>query len=569
MSLQTQDLGYAFSGGGRPALQGVGMHIRPGEILGLVGPDGAGKTTLIRLLAGLLKPTTGKARVLGLDPVADHARLSGKIGYMPQKFGLYEDLTIAENMNLYAALHDVAPADAARLGAELLRVTGLERFESRAAGKLSGGMKQKLGLACAMFGSPQVLLLDEPGVGVDPLSRRELWKMVEKLREQGLAILWATSYLDEAAQCDRVCLLHEGRKRYEGKPGDFIASIEKRVICMKPGPQGRLATLRTLQRRDDVLDAMIEGSHLRCLLRAPYEPRDWQGYEDVRPASPTFEEAFLNLLGGNRHRPAFFSGEEVAWAHGLPERGTPAIVTRELTRRFGDFTATDRLTIDVRAGEIFGLLGPNGAGKTTSFRMLCGLLKPSGGHAEIMGIDLTRHARRARQHIGYMAQKFSLYGTLSVRQNLRFFAGIYGMTGRAKKQRIAEVVAEYALGDYLESSAGTLPLGIRQRLSLACAVLHRPALLFLDEPTSGVDPLARREFWERINTMAERGVTIIVTTHFMDEAQYLHRMAVIDRGRMIALGSPDEIKAFAATPGRPEPTMEEAFIALIEKGGEP
>lgn len=567
MSLETRDLGYTFTGAGKPALRGIGMHIRPGEILGLVGPDGAGKTTLIRLLAGLLKPTQGEARVLGLDPVADHARLCGKIGYMPQKFGLYEDLTIAENMSLYAALHDVPPEDTDRLGEELLRVTDLARFKTRLAGKLSGGMKQKLGLACAMFGSPEVLLLDEPGVGVDPLSRRELWKMVEGLRSRGLAILWATSYLDEAALCDRVCLLHEGRKRYEGRPGDLMVSIENRVIRLQPRAEGRLATLRALQSRSDVMDAVIEGGHLRCLLSAPYEPGNWGDFTDVRPVKPTFEEAFINLLGGNRQRPSA-PAEAGGWAAGLPERGTPAIVTRELTRRFGEFTATDRLTIDVRAGEIFGLLGPNGAGKTTSFRMLCGLLKPSAGHAEIMGIDLTRHARRARQHVGYMAQKFSLYGTLSVRQNLRFFAGIYGLAGNVKRERMAEVVEEYALGDYLESSAGALPLGIRQRLSLACAVLHHPALLFLDEPTSGVDPLSRREFWERINAMAEMGVTIVVTTHFMDEAQYLHRMAVINRGRMIALGSPDEIKASAATPERPEPTMEEAFISLIEKGGE-
>ncbi len=568
MSLQAHSLDYVFPGEGRPALKGVSLRVRAGEIVGLAGPDGAGKTTLVRLLAGLLKPTAGKVEVLGFDPLADHASLSARIGYMPQKFGLYEDLTVAENMKLYAALHDVPKADAARLGADLLRSTNLDRFADRLAGKLSGGMKQKLGLACAMFGTPEVLLLDEPGVGVDPLSRRELWKMVEGLRGKGLAILWATSYLDEAARCDRVCLLHEGSAKYVGKPGDLLAPLENRVIRLEAGKEGRLATLRRLQRRADVMDAVIEGGHLRVLLREPYRADDWKDEEGARPLKPDFEEAFVDLLGGTRYRapgPSAGSG----WGSDLPARGAPAIVTRNLTRRFGDFTATDRLSIDVRAGEIFGLLGPNGAGKTTSFRMMCGLLKPSEGSAEILGIDLLRHARRARQRIGYMAQKFSLYGTLSALQNLRFFAGIYGLHGRAKEARIDEVVAEFALSAHLGHPSGSLPLGIRQRLSLACAVLHRPAFLFLDEPTSGVDPLSRREFWERINAMAEQGVTIVVTTHFMDEAQYLHRLAVIDRGRMIALGSPDEIKAAASTPERPDPTMEEAFIALLEKGGEP
>lgn len=566
MSLLVQDLVYTYPGEERPALQGVSMRVEPGEIVALAGPDGAGKTTLVRLLAGLLKSSAGRVSVLGRDPVADHAALSPRIGYMPQKFGLYEDLTVAENMKLYAALHNVTPLDAARLGEELLRSTHLDRFASRLAGKLSGGMKQKLGLVCAMYGAPEVLLLDEPGVGVDPLSRRELWKMVENLRRKGLAILWATSYLDEAARCDRVCLLHEGSRKYEGKPDDLLAPLEHRVVRLTGGKDGLLATLRRVQRRPDVIDAVIESGHLRALLGKPYNPDDWSGEEGVCPVKPAFEEAFIDLLGGGRRRlPA--QDAVPAWGEELPERGTPAIVTRGLTRRFGDFTATDHLSIEVQAGEIFGLLGPNGAGKTTSFRMMCGLLKPSEGTATILGIDLSRQARRARQRIGYMAQKFSLYGTLSVLQNLRFFAGIYGLHGREKTARIEEATREFSLGSYLGHASGSLPLGIRQRLSLACAVLHRPAFLFLDEPTSGVDPLARREFWERINAMAEQGVTVVVTTHFMDEAQYLHRMAVIDRGRMIALGSPDEIKAEASSTACPDPTMEEAFIALIEKGG--
>ncbi len=563
--IETADLSYVFPNEPHPALSDVGLTVARGEVLGLVGPDGAGKTTLIRLLAGLFKPSSGTVRILGADPVQDHASLSSKIGYMPQKFGLYEDLTIHENLSLYADLHNVPPDAAAAQTKELLHITGLEPFTERPAGKLSGGMKQKLGLACAMLGNPEILLLDEPGVGVDPLSRRELWTLARRMRSQGIAIVWATSYLDEAAQCDRVCMFHEGRIRYLGRPGDLLRQLEGRTVALTPPEHGRLATLRRLQALDNVLDGVIEGSRIRLLLRTPFTPGDWSGdFPDIRLVPPTFEEAFIDLLRGVKNHPAAPVPEN-RFAGRSPDK--PVIIAENLTKTFGNFIADDHLNFHVMPGEIFGLIGPNGAGKTTAFRMMCGLLRPTGGRAEILGIDLRKNARKARQQIGYMAQKFSLYGTLSVRQNLAFFSGIYGLSGTRQQEKIEEAIHSFALEEYLNHDAGTLPLGIKQRLSLACAVMHGPAFLFLDEPTSGVDPIARREFWERINAMSEQGITVIVTTHFMDEAQYMHRMCIIDRGKILAMGSPEDLKASAATNERPDPTMEQAFIALIEKGG--
>lgn len=563
--IETADLGYVFPDEAHPALSGVSLTVSRGEVLGLVGPDGAGKTTLIRLLAGLFKPSSGTVRILGRDPVQDHALLSSKIGYMPQKFGLYEDLTIRENLALYADLHNVQPDNAAAQTRELLRTAGLEAFTERPAGKLSGGMKQKLGLACAMLGNPEILLLDEPGVGVDPLSRRELWALARRMRAQGIAIVWATSYLDEAAQCDRVCMVHEGRIRYFGKPGDLLGKLEGRTVSLTPPEQSRIATLRRLQAREDVLDGVIEGSRIRLLLRTPFTPGGWtEEFPDIGLVRPTFEEAFIDLLGGVKNHPAT-PAMDSRFAGRAPDK--PVVIAENLTKTFGDFVADDHLNFHVMPGEIFGLIGPNGAGKTTAFRMMCGLLRPTSGRAEILGIDLRKDARRARQQIGYMAQKFSLYGTLSVRQNLVFFSGIYGLSGARQQEKIEEAVHAFALEEYINHDAGTLPLGIKQRLSLACAVMHGPAFLFLDEPTSGVDPIARREFWERINAMSEQGITIIVTTHFMDEAQYMHRMCIIDRGKIIAMGSPEDLKASAATERHPDPTMEQAFISLIEKGG--
>ncbi len=560
MLAEVRNLRYRFRGAAGDALSGVSLTLEEGEVLGLIGPDGAGKTTLLRLMAGVLGAAGGSISIRGLDPVRNHAELSAQVGYMTQRFSLYEDLTVGENMNLRARMKGIPPKQAADEETRLLEAAGLTRFRDRLAGRLSGGMRQKLALICTLCGAPPVLLLDEPGVGVDPLSRRALWQLVEQARGSGRGVVWSTSYMDEAARCSRVCILHAGRVRYLGTPENLIAPLRGRVFALNAAPAERLALLRRMQGLPDVMDAVIEGPHVRFLLRR--KPAADSVPAGARAAEPNFEEAFINLLGGPpvRRRPPRPS---------LPvlrtENDAPLIITRGLTKKFGAFTATDNLSISVKRGEIFGILGANGAGKTTAFRMLCGLLPASCGQAEMLGIDLLRHARRVRAHLGYMAQRFSLYGALSVRQNLRFFASVYGLRGRLRAQRIADAATRFGLLPHMEHAAGALPLGIRQRLSMACATLHEPEFLFLDEPTSGVDPFARREFWEEINEMAAAGVAIIVTTHFMDEAQYLHRMVIMNQGRVIAQGAPEELKAAAATPECPHPTMEDAFIHYIAR----
>ena len=559
---------------GHPALCNISVALPAGGIIGLVGPDGAGKSTLLRLLAGLLAADQGVVRVLGLDPVGDGDALRLRLGYMPQQFGLYEDLSVLENLTLYADLRNVLEPERSALFARLLDFTDLARFTARPAGKLSGGMKQKLGLACALLGHPEVLLLDEPGVGVDPISRRALWKMVRELAAGGMTVLWSTAYLDEAELCDHVLLMAEGEVRASAPPQALMASMAERCWLIEAaGMDGRdrRALLRLALSHPAVMDGALAGEKVRLLLNPLHQApplADWQLPPDAaKPAQARLEDAFIDLLGGG-------PGGESSLASQLQEARLPAEVSpdavieaRQLTRRFGSFVATDNVSFAVRRGEIFGLLGPNGAGKSTTFKMECGLLQPSSGQALVTGIDLAHSPSAARQRLGYMAQKFSLYRQLTVMQNLSFFAGVYGLFGRRQKARIAAMVEAFALAPWLSQQADSLPLGLRQRLSLACALLHEPPLLFLDEPTSGVDPVTRREFWNHIHALADHGVTVVVTTHFMDEAEYCDRIALILRGRLLALGTPDQLKARAAD-GAELPTMEEAFIRLVEQASE-
>ena len=557
-----------------PAIDAVDARIRGGIITGLVGPDGAGKTTLMRMMAGLLEPTAGKLRVAGLDPIQEAAALRSHTGYMPQKFGLYEDLTVIENLTLYADLRGVVgPARVAGF-ARLLAFTDLADFTARPAGKLSGGMKQKLGLACVLLGSPDVLLLDEPSVGVDPISRRELWKMVTTLAGEGLAVVWSTSYLDEAELCGEVLLMNAGRLAYAGAPAVLAARMQGRSVQIRGIAHGRRAVLQRALRAPEVIDGVIQGSHVRLVLRAAGQPPDLRAIEagagaELVAVRPRLEDAFIELLGGG-------PGGDSVLADRMQPRSVVAgvaadgvITADSLTRTFGSFVATDHVSFAVRRGEIFGLLGPNGAGKSTTFKMLCGLLAPTSGHATVMGIDLRRHASRARQRLGYMAQKFSLYGNLGVAQNLEFFSGVYGLSGAHQAAQIAEMVEVFELAPYLASTPDEMPLGFKQRLALACAMMHEPDVLFLDEPTSGVDPVTRREFWTHINGVVQKGVTVMVTTHFMDEAEYCDRIGLVFRGQLIATGTPDELKASAATPALPDPSMEDAFIALVERQPHP
>ncbi|WP_105573038.1 ATP-binding cassette domain-containing protein [Cronobacter sakazakii] len=552
-----------FPGLEKPAVAPLSVTIRAGSVTGLVGPDGAGKTTLMRILAGLMRQDDGCVQVLGLDPIAEENALHAVLGYMPQKFGLYEDLTVQENLNLYADLRSVTGAVREQTFARLLEFTALGPFTGRLAGKLSGGMKQKLGLACTLVGQPKVLLLDEPGVGVDPISRRELWQMVHELAGDGMLILWSTSYLDEAEQCREVLLMNEGELLYQGAPQALTEQMAGRSLLLRPDNGDNRALLREVMQRPDVGDATIQGAAVRVILKEGSGADALRALPGatLRETAPRFEDAFIDLAGGTALRESPLG----AILHDIPgSRDDVVIEARELTKTFGDFTATDHVNFTVRRGEIFGLLGPNGAGKSTTFKMMCGLLKPSDGQALVLGLDLKTDSGKARQRLGYMAQKFSLYGNLTVEQNLRFFSGVYGLRGRAQQEKMARMSEAFGLKSIASQPTDALPLGFKQRLALACALMHEPDILFLDEPTSGVDPLTRREFWRHINSMPEKGVTVMVTTHFMDEAEYCDRIGLVYHGKLIASGTPDDLKRQAAREANDEPTMEEAFIRLIE-----
>jgi ABC-type multidrug transport system ATPase subunit/ABC-type multidrug transport system permease subunit len=555
-----------FPGTDALAIDHVDVRIGGGRVTGLVGPDGSGKTTLIRLFAGLLLPSEGKLSVCGADPTTQLAQVRQRISYMPQRFGLYEDLSVEQNLILYADLRNVTGDERRQTFERLLTFTDLKRFTKRLAGDLSGGMKQKLGLACALIRTPDLLLLDEPSVGVDPISRRELWKMVYELVDQGIGVVWSTSYLDEAERCSEVLLLSEGKPLYTGDPKELTKRVEGRAFLVAGTGKAGRKLLTNAMKRDDVLDGVIQGASVRLVMRkdasAPTAEDLGESDIEINPAQPRFEDAFVDLLGGApKEQSALTEQAEL----NRDDKDEAVVEADGLTKKFGDFTAADNISFRIGRGEVFGLLGPNGAGKSTTFKMMCGLLRPTSGTAYVTGLDLYSAGGAARGHVGYMAQKFSLYGDLSVRQNLAFFAGVYGLSGDRREQAMQRVVSAFHLDPYLDSSSSELPLGFKQRLALACAIMHEPAVLFLDEPTSGVDPLTRREFWSHINAMVEKGVTIMVTTHFLDEAEYCDRIGLVYRGRVIAEGTPDELKDQVRTDERTEPTLEDAFIELVEE----
>lgn len=565
-TLVIEKLTYSYGEGLPLALAELSATIRPGRVTGLVGPDGAGKTTLLRLMTALLLPSSGRIRVSGLDTRTAAEPLHQIIGYMPQKFGLYEDLSVLQNLRLYADLRGVTGADRQSVFGRLLTFTGLEPFQSRLAGRLSGGMKQKLGLACALIRKPRLLLLDEPSVGVDPVSRRELWRIVQELVDAETAVIWSTAYLDEAELCQEVLLLDGGRLLFAGPPGQMTERMAGRCFQVQGIAGNRRQVLSRALQQDGVQDGIVQGQHVRIVLRAGHDQPalavlDAGAEARLVQVDPRFEDAYVDALGGGP------GGISVLAAKMTPLSGDREVTVEAagLTKRFGDFTAVHDINFDIRRGEIFGLLGPNGAGKSTTFKMLCGLLRPSAGSGRVVGLDLQKAPGKARSRLGYMAQKFSLYGDLSARQNLEFFSGVYGLAGSRQQRAVAQMIDIFGLKPHLQASAKDLPLGFKQRLALACSVMHEPAVLFLDEPTSGVDPLTRREFWTHINGLVERGVTVLVTTHFMDEAEYCDRIGLIYRGRMISSGPPDALKAQVASGKMPDPTLEEAFIALIQQ----
>jgi ABC-2 type transport system ATP-binding protein len=489
--------------GGLTAVDGLNLTIPEGELFGLVGSDGAGKTTILRLLTGVLDATDGIVTVLGC-PGHDLGPVRSRIGYMSQRFGLYPDLTVLENIRFHAEIFGVPTIEWMARAERLLAMSGLTPFVDRRAVALSGGMKQKLGLCCALIHTPDVLFLDEPTNGVDPVSRRDFWRILEALVAEGVTMVVATAYLDEAERCQRVGLLHHGRL----------------LACDSPRRLKALA---------------------------------WPAVSD-----PTLEDVFSNVLG---------EGADTAVRRRTPPDLTtlePAVVLEQLSRRFGNFIAVNRISLTVPKGEIFGFLGPNGAGKSTTIRMLCGILEPSSGSGQVAGFDLSTKAERIKEQIGYMSQRFSLYEDLTVAENIAFYGGIYRIPARLLAERAEWVIGMAGLTERRNAKAGELSVGWRQRLALGCALLHRPPIIFLDEPTAGVDPLNRRRFWQLIHNLAAEGVTVFVTTHYMDEAEYCDRLALIYRGELVAVGSPLELKQQRAVDGV-VPSLEQVFIGLIEE----
>ena len=572
-------------GRSRVALDRVSLSVTRGQLTALVGPDGAGKTTLMRMMAGLLAPDEGSLRVLGLDVTRDAQAVQDHISYMPQRFGLYEDLSVQENLDLYADLHGVPQAVRRERFARLMAMTDLARFTARPAGKLSGGMKQKLGLACTLVRSPELLLLDEPSVGVDPLSRRDLWEILLQLvRDEQLSVVVSTAYMDEAERCAHVHVMNAGHVLANGTPQALAQRAQGLTFVATPpgGMAARMLQARLLDAASAVVDAVPRGGQVRFIRRPDVDEaalRPLLENVEVHPRPAELEDAFMLMLRQHAEAIVGQSSSEEPPAAGtdrtlqgrrndeptapaaVEANAEPVIVVRDLVRRFGDFTAVASTSFEVRRGEIFGLLGPNGAGKTTTFRMLCGLLPATSGSLQVAGANLRVAPARARARIGYVAQKFSLYATLTVRENLAFYGAAYGLHGRQLTERIEAMLQRFDLDP--EAASGLLPAGYRQRLAMAAGLIHAPDILFLDEPTSGIDPLARRAFWRTITALSAQGVTIVITTHFMEEAEYCDRIAIQDAGRMLALGTPHEVRTQAGEAGS---DMNAAFIAIVEQG---
>ncbi len=444
------------------ALRGVSLSVNPGELFGIIGPDGAGKTSLFRILTTLLPADRGKAMVCGLDVVKDYKAIRERVGYMPGRFSLYQDLTVEENLNFFATVFHTTIEENYDLVKDIYQQ--IEPFRKRRAGALSGGMKQKLALSCALIHKPDVLFLDEPTTGVDPVSRKEFWGMLSRLKEQGITIVVSTPIIDEARQCDRIAFINEGQVRGIDTPEHILKEFAD-ILC----PSG-LQHDRVENKENYVIE--VDG----------------------------------------------------------------------LTKRFGNFTAVDHISFKVHQGEIFGFLGANGAGKTTAMRMLTGLSHPTGGKARVAGFDVVAESEEVKKNIGYMSQKFSLYEDLKVWENIRLFAGIYRVPESEIAPKTDELLIRLGLEHERDTLVKSLPLGWKQKLAFSVSIFHEPKIVFLDEPTGGVDPATRQQFWELIYQAADRGITVFVTTHFMDEAEYCDRISIMVDGKICALDTPAELK---------------------------
>ncbi|HLJ61525.1 MAG TPA: ATP-binding cassette domain-containing protein [bacterium] len=529
------------------AVRGVGFEVRQGEIFGLIGPDGAGKTSTFQILAGVMEATSGSAEVFGRPARAARA----ETGYLTQTFSLYPDLTVRENIRYIGDLRHVPAREITARGDRYLRMFGMDQFAGRLAGQLSGGMKQKLALACALVPEPRVLLLDEPTTGVDPVSRREFWDTLAHLAAEGLTILVATPYLDEAERCHRVALMYLGEIRDIGTPADLRGRLHaqrielrttrlneaERVLSELNGPDRAIVDVQRFGDRLDVLATETEEARrlLEDALRAA-----GVAFEDVRVDAPTLENTFvatLRGLGQEPHAAPFPARHDRGGLH-----DQVAIGGTNLTKQFGAFTAVNNVHIQVRYGEVYGLLGANGAGKTTTIKMLCGLLAPTHGEVRLAGERGRVRSSGVRQRVGYMSQKFSLYNDLTIEQNLEFFAGVYGVPQGEREEKRRWVLAFSGLEGKERELTGSLPGGWKQRVAFGAAIMHEPSVLFLDEPTSGVDPLARRAFWTMINGLADAGTAILVTTHYLEEAEQCNRIGLMVAGELVAEGSPDGIR---------------------------
>jgi len=527
------------------AVRGVSLDVQKGEIFGLIGPDGAGKTTMFQILAGVMPGTSGLTEIFGIKSRDARAL----VGYLTQVFSLYPDLSVEENIRYVGDLRRVEPEEIKRRSQQYLGMFDMDPFTSRLAGRLSGGMKQKLSLVAALVAQPRVLLLDEPTTGVDPVSRREFWDTLAHLADSGLTIMVATPYLDEAERCNRVALMHLGKIRETGTPAELRQNLGMKRLEVRTENLGEAEeklieasaqrrVIADVQRFGDRLDVMV--SEVEAGRRAVEESLQGVQLEEIQVGDPTLENTFvatLRSLGEERH-PAPYPGHH---PH-VDLVGNMAIDARNLSKRFGDFTAVKDLNLQVKYGEIYGLLGANGAGKTTAIKMLCGLLEPSQGEMTLAGERGSLRSRAVREQLGYMSQKFSLYDDLSIEENLDFFGGIYGVPAVELAEKKRWVMSFSGLEGKEKMITGSLPGGWKQRVAFGAAILHEPSVLFLDEPTSGVDPLARRAFWRMINKLADMGTAILVTTHYLEEAEQCNRLGFMVAGELVAEGTPSGVK---------------------------
>ena len=534
--------------GALQAVRGISFDVDRKEIFGLIGPDGAGKTTTFQILAGVMEATSGGAHIFG-RPARE---MRSQTGYLTQNFSLYLDLTVAENIRYSGDLRHIPPDEIIERGQQYLRMFDMDRFKNRLAGQLSGGMKQKLALVCALVPQPRVLLLDEPTTGVDPVSRREFWDVLAHLAAEGLTILVATPYLDEAERCHRIALIYQGEIHQIGTPAELRASLGAKRLELRTADLRKAEALLAQDTGPEkqIIDVQRFGDRLDVLLRDPDKDRQMVSdklrqaglpVDEIRVDDPTLENTFvarLRALGRKAETLEFPSRHDYS---GLC--GQVAIGAVDLVKEFGTFTAVKNVSLQIRNGEVFGLLGANGAGKTTTIKMLCGLLDATRGMVQLGAKAGNLRSEDVRQRIGYMSQKFSLYNDMTIRENLEFFSGVYGVPEQEREEKIRWVLSFSGLQGKENQITGSLPGGWKQRVAFGAAIMHEPDILFLDEPTSGVDPLARRAFWTMINRLADSGAAILVTTHYLEEAEQCNRLGMMVAGELVAEGTPTGIKA--------------------------